>query len=254
MNTINNMLIDDEFRFDMLVDDELGEAERRELLAGLDDEPGGWRRCALAFLEAQSWKKELGAFLLEPADRKPAGQLPTKPYTKTPVRRSRRSRLGRHVATWSAVAASFLLAMFLGRELQDAWLSDTIAPVPGVPIDAVADLRAPVTVPARPEEALDGASRHSDAPSGPWQLVTLAGPDGTVGEIKLPAIERDKLDENWLAGVPAAMPADVLRALERTGHKVRQRRELLPLRMKDGRRLVVPVDQVDVHYVGGPAL
>ncbi len=252
MNTINNNLpSDDELRFDMLVDDELGETERRELLTGLDDEPGGWRRCALTFLEAQSWKKELGAFLLDPADRKPAGQLPAKPYTKMPARRP---RLGRHVATWSAVAASFLLAMFLGRELQDAWLSDAVAPVPGVPIDAVADLRTPVTVPARPEETLEGASRRSDTPSGPWQLVSLGSPDGTAGEIKLPAIEREELDENWLSSFPSAMPDDVRRAFERTGHRVRQRRELLPIEMQDGRRLVVPVDNVDVHYVGNPTL
>ncbi len=251
MNTDNNLPSDDELRFDMLVDDELGETERRELLTGLDDKPGGWRRCALAFLEAQSWKKELGAFLLEPADRKLAGQLPAKPYTKMPARRS---RLGRHVATWSAVAASFLLAMFLGRELQDAWLSDTVAPVSMAPIDSVADLRTPVTVPERPEEAPEDASHRSDTPSGPWQLVALAGPDGTAGEIKLPAIERDKLDENWLANLPAAMPDDVRRAFERTGHRVRQRRELLPIEMQDGRRLVVPVDNVDVHYVGNTTL
>jgi hypothetical protein len=35
---------------------------------------------------------------------------------------------------------------------------------------------------------------------------------------------------------------------------VEQRRKLLPWRMKDGRRLVVPVDEVDFHYVGNPTL
>ena len=49
------------FRFDRLVDGELSEEERRELLAGLDNEPGGWRRCALAFLEAQCWKQAVGS-------------------------------------------------------------------------------------------------------------------------------------------------------------------------------------------------
>jgi hypothetical protein len=33
---------------DRLVDGELGEVERRELLLRLESEPGGWRRCALA--------------------------------------------------------------------------------------------------------------------------------------------------------------------------------------------------------------
>ena len=44
-------------RFDRLVDGELDEHERGELLAGLDKEPSGWRRCALVSLEAQCWKE-----------------------------------------------------------------------------------------------------------------------------------------------------------------------------------------------------
>ncbi len=49
----------DDTRFDLLADDELNEDERRELLATLDDQPEGWRRCALAFLESQCWKKNV---------------------------------------------------------------------------------------------------------------------------------------------------------------------------------------------------
>ena len=46
----------DDSRFDRLVDGELNDTERHQLLASLDDEPGGWRSCALAFLEAQAWR------------------------------------------------------------------------------------------------------------------------------------------------------------------------------------------------------
>ena len=49
----------DDLRFDRLVDDELSDTERRQLLASLDDEPGGWRCCALAFLEAQAWRQTM---------------------------------------------------------------------------------------------------------------------------------------------------------------------------------------------------
>jgi hypothetical protein len=41
---------------DLLVDGELADSERRELLLRLENETGGWRRCALAFLEAQDWR------------------------------------------------------------------------------------------------------------------------------------------------------------------------------------------------------
>jgi hypothetical protein len=43
---------------DRVVDGEVGEAERASLLRALDREPDGWKRCALAFLEAQAWREE----------------------------------------------------------------------------------------------------------------------------------------------------------------------------------------------------
>ena len=51
----------DDRRLDLLVDGELSEAERRELLQHMDEEPEGWRRCpALAFLEAHAGSRNLG--------------------------------------------------------------------------------------------------------------------------------------------------------------------------------------------------
>ena len=46
---------------DRLVDGELTAGEERSLLTALEFQPDAWRRCALAFLEARSWKKELAA-------------------------------------------------------------------------------------------------------------------------------------------------------------------------------------------------
>jgi hypothetical protein len=72
---------DDDRLIERLVDGELSEPERRALLARLDAAPDGWRRCALAFLEAQCWREALGpvaapsvtvARPLRPAGRPPA--------------------------------------------------------------------------------------------------------------------------------------------------------------------------------------
>ena len=43
---------------DLLVNGELPDPERQTLLGQLDRVPGGWRRCALAFLESQCWSDE----------------------------------------------------------------------------------------------------------------------------------------------------------------------------------------------------
>jgi hypothetical protein len=102
--------------------------------------------------------------------------------------------------------------------------------------------------PARPETAGPDAMERLGGPSEPWRLVTDAG------LVDLPAVERNRLDEEWLKRMPGPIPPEVLQALKRRGHEVQQRRDLVPLRLKDGRQLVVPIDQVDVQYVGRPAL
>ena len=47
----------DDAAIDALVDGELSARDRRALLEQLETTPGGWRKCALAFLEAQSWRQ-----------------------------------------------------------------------------------------------------------------------------------------------------------------------------------------------------
>ena len=70
----------------------------------------------------------------------------------------------------------------------------------------------------------------------------------------MPAVQVNRLDPVWLQSIPKPVSPDVLQALEQSGHQVQQRRELLPVQMNDGRQLVVPVDQVDIRYVGRPKL
>ena len=98
---------DDEL-FDRLVDGELSEPERRDLLARLDVAPGGWRRCALAFLESQCWQQALGHF---------------RQHTESQAaRRSDRKTLPwSRTSTLMAMAASFLVALALGVVLREAW-------------------------------------------------------------------------------------------------------------------------------------
>jgi len=212
-------------QFDLLVDGELSAAQRRELLARLDAEPGGWRRCALAFLESQAWREDLGA-AVRPAS-VPA-EMPTPAV-------SRRRGTPRWVAV-SAVAASFLMAFTLGMVVRPAWRGA------GPRLNQVA------SQPTETRHPGDGALRGSlgDA-AAPWRMVTLTGPDASAEPIQLPAMERNRIDDAWLGSLPAAVPPDVLRALERTGHSVRQSRRLMPVPLEDGRRLVVPVDQVEVQ-------
>jgi hypothetical protein len=74
------------------------------------------------------------------------------------------------------------------------------------------------------------------------------GLTGNNEPLQLPAQPRDRLDEDFLKAVPNPLPDDVRQAFERTGHEVRMHRELVPVQLKDGRQLVIPIDQVEVQY------
>ena len=63
--SIRSASSDDNLTFDRLVDGELSADERRELLASLDQREEGWRRCALAFLEAHQWDSQFEQILAE---------------------------------------------------------------------------------------------------------------------------------------------------------------------------------------------
>ncbi len=216
-------------RFDRLVDDELSERERRELLAGLDNEPGGWRRCALAFLESQCWKKAVRT----PA-RHEEKAAPNRIAAPKPLE-SHRPRWRSHLGTLAAMAASFLIMFYAASLL----------------------LRTETEQPANSTGITGEVAVNTHAnPTKPWQMVTVPSPteNGDKGQaLHLPAVEREKVDPQWLNKLPPAVPDDVMQAFHRTGHQIEQQRELVPVPLKDGRQLVVPVDQVNVRYVGnGP--
>jgi len=261
-----DMTADDDRRFDLLVDGELSESERRELLSGLDDEPGGWRRCALAFLEAQSWRRELGA-VRDEAARRPGDAVSTDASAPSVPVDHRHAWWLRTSGTLLAMAASFLAAMALGWWIFGPGGAGERAPAPPVrvageelppaagaaaPKPGAGPLAEPQLAGQEPAVPREPGPPPEDAPGQlRWFTLTPVGglPDGAE-PIRLPAFETRQLDESRLRNLPGGLPPEVLEALREAGHRVRHQRNLVPFVLEDGRRLLVPVDEVDVHYVG----
>ena len=106
---------EDDRLVDRLVDGELPDAERRDLLLRFEREPDGWRRCALAFLEAQNWRQAFDPLMASDVPRPidvplggVAGAESSKPRHPLQLPRSWRA-VGRLTGLAAGLAAAFAL-------------------------------------------------------------------------------------------------------------------------------------------------
>jgi hypothetical protein len=215
---------DIERTIDRIVDGGLSPAQLREATARLDATPDGWKRCALAFLEAQCWTETL--------------REPSRPQTAATITITspppRFRRLGPALAAAVALAA-FATGWFSGR-VDRHEQQPTIAAAPSAPEPS------PIAPPVEPDEPTPPAIREVA------RLRVATGPDAPIADV--PILDGPGLDPNWLMRQPMPVSDQQQAALERQGYSLDQQRRLVAMPLADGRHVVVPVDQVQIRYVG----
>jgi len=227
---------DDIRLLDRLIDGELDDAERRALLLRLEQAPDGWRRCALAFLENQAWRGETKAWAREPAPRAHVA----------PAQIARRNWTGS--ATWMpmVVAACCLVAAgtwFVVRDRDGRAISELNAPRGA----AVSVAGHPAASPADGRFADRRSVDRQNASN--LRFVVGGGADRADEVVEVPLVNAEQLNEALFGQWSQAVPAEVLQMLERSGHQVVRERRLVPIELGDGRRAVVPMDQVEIRPV-----
>jgi hypothetical protein len=217
----------DDVLFDRLVDGELSPAERRLLLASLDDRPGGWRRCALAFLEAQCWSEGLGQLLREPQESQRTDEKKQVARAALPLEERRRSAL------WLAIAAGLLAASTLGV----LWRS-------GAPI-AVNDRAQRGSNIA---QVIPPPTSSSPDATGAADALTLWVRDetGNARPLRVPLVDAGTLDQQLGLQFQTGLPADVRDRLQDRGFHVRSKRRYAPLWLENGRPMIVPVEDTRI--------
>lgn len=238
-------------QIDRLVDGELTEAETRELLLTLDRHPDGWRRCALAFLEAQCLRAEL-ADIGKMSDTR-TNKHPATAATTSGSPKSKAWPWLVRTAAGLAMAASLLAAMMLGAVWQQ-WRTggavvarQDLSDHSGWSAGSTGEQRkAFAHFPAQPQLAVPGAGQQ-------WQTVTIAlqrDADAAATSIQLPVREHNHFEETLLEELPASIPPEIWEGLESVGCRVVQHRQLLTLPLDDGRTLLLPVDSVELTCTG----
>ncbi|MEQ8787345.1 MAG: hypothetical protein RIC55_13650 [Pirellulaceae bacterium] len=225
---------------DRLADGELAVDEYRRLLASLDVQPDGWRRCALALLEAQAWRSDLPSELHSVAER-PREIRQSRPRGNA----ARRQRVSLAMLAIS-VAASFLAALGIGMWLRGGFPSTPHPPHVARPSQ---EAPAPPSVAAPHQERQSADPRvtptsppHQPLPRGSLTLVVDYG-SGDGEEVELPVYDLDAVDASWFENSTISQ-ADK-EALKAGGYHLLQERQLVPFEL-DGRKVLVPMEQVEI--------
>jgi hypothetical protein len=228
--------------FDRLADGELTLAERQELLSSLDRmssseaRADGWRRCALALLEAQVLRREFKTFLTHEV---PSTAVPGKTVlTPTPAQPRRATSLRTPWLQNSfALAASALVAFGIG------WAANS-------PHENENNFSLPTEQMASSNRALN------QGPQDSRDAVTLVVNDtqGRQQRVRLPLVDAGEVGKQW-AHLSPDVPVNVKTGLRDYGFDVQSKQRFAPLFFEQGEQLVpmaVPVSDTYVVPVNRP--
>jgi len=217
----------DDILFDRLADGELSPAARRELLSSLDGRADGWRRCALALLEAQTWRGELPQLVAEASSPMAASRVEEVPLEPE------------WSMNWYAIAASLFFAFTMGlafRDLPHSHQTRTPNPSNIATIRPQQHTLAPQLARVRPATAGQGDS------------VTMWVRDeaGNPRQLRVPLVDATAMDRRLGLQFQPGLPADVRSQLEQRGYQVESKRRYAPLVLDNGQSIVVPVEDTKI--------
>ncbi|HEX3448255.1 MAG TPA: hypothetical protein VHS97_08360 [Isosphaeraceae bacterium] len=246
INPLNDDLID------QIVDGALTSAQLRAVIDMLDREPDGWKRCALAFLESQCWR-ETFRLVGEPNPTSLQAGLTSLTENGVHTIRTGRRWLARALSA-SVVAASFALG----------WLGHGVHSGPRPGGNVVAESGEPKTEAPNTPRPQSLATTVGDGPrptvvdgvdpGNEVMMVARLRVGSADSNNSLPILAGPRIDAEWLKNQPPPVSEYGQAILQQHGYQVDQRRRLISATLGDGRRVTVPIDQVQIRYTGNNPL
>ncbi len=239
-----------------MMPDELGKAIER-----LDAAPESWRQCALAFLEAQSWADAFRSMDEPIAEQVPGVRDGTRFMLDTAVSPVPATRaVAPHWRLRSAAMAAGIawIAFSLG------WLSHGVRRTRGEPDQKAAPLLAEALKTSEPQANQPAQVDESSTPLQPGSIAGLPTDrlptvrevarlrfgTGDEASAEIPIFAGPGITPRWLLEQPPPVSEHDRAIWQRQGYELEQQRRLLSIPLADGRRATVPVDHVQVRYVG----
>lgn len=231
---------------DRMVDAALPIDEQRDLLSSFDENPDGWRHLALAYMESQSLKTEFGG-LIPPVAPVPALDATVEVFEEpqAPGRSSFSSP--DWIITATIAVAAFAVGMVALSWWRNSGTSDDIPPIAGSYEDHRSGGYA----------GFEDPRARFDPHGKDFLALTLPAYDmpepkrGGTMTYKVPLRKASPGETHNLYTAPPVISPEMRVKLKRMGHLVREERRVYPLKLKDGRQVLVPVNEIQIFYVGG---
>ena len=223
-----------------LVDGQLTQAQRADLLGGMQADDPQWRVVALRLLEEQQWAKEI---CLGPA-RLPSGVISSTDWPQSTVagkelqkNSSRRTR-----SFWNtlvACCAVFAIGLYVGYQFR-YHLQEPVTHEQSIANSA----------PSNPEALRDSPMDLTSNPfeyDSPWR-VRVDSP--SASPIEIPLLDAREIDPNLILANNSFEIAKLNQQLKRKGYELDVRPTVYSGSLKDGRKFVVPVHDVSLKPLG----
>jgi hypothetical protein len=218
-----------------LVEGRLSGDEYRDLLKSLEEEPGAWRRCALAFLEEQALAREFGEI-------RRGIDAPISHPTQVEKKRQWDSQPATMLLT---LIASVTVALFVGWSLHRA--------VSKIPQDAgfAGNIKDQPALGIGDGSHGSGPRHESWRPVGSVRLVLGGGDASGADEMQqVPVYEvADGVEDFLEAEDRPALGPEVVELMRQRGYDVVREQQYFPAALDDGRQLIVPVDNYRITPV-----
>ena len=271
---------------DLLVDGELGENDRRELLLRMDRAVDGWRKCALTFIEAQLFRQSFRshektryetALSFEPdvpvdeserekteEDLQKIRDIRDNVHIVTAWEGNvpeRGMRLSRHSAVWKSiatVACLCMIALVSGGISVHWWESEHFSQgepffsgqtrAVHTPYGMFGSMMSPTseTMPINFDAVVPNTGFDTTTPNMEYVSFSLGDPN--MLDEQVPCFSSRDVDSLQYLKMPPNISAAELREIKQSGGDVDVKRSHLVVPAGPGRHAIIPVDQVDIHY------
>jgi hypothetical protein len=245
---------------DQVVDGGLTPEQLRMAIGALDKTRDGWRQCALALVEAQTWADafrdldgEMTVINGSPVNppRRASARIAFSPPTSLSFTRSQRW-IGDALAAGIAIIAFSLGWLAHGFRRWEGSEQTLSSPTVGMSRETPIEARNHTGNDSRSDSPdLDSHSEFTaDRIATVREVARLRFGAGDPTAPEVPILTGPAFDERWLTEQPPPISEHGLAVWLRQGYQLDQRRRVVAVPLGDGRQAAVPIDQVQLRYVG----